>query len=290
MVERIGFVGLGAMGIAMAGNLLKAGFKVTGYDVRQGPLDLLKLAGGVPTTSPAMAAADSEVVITILPHDDAARSAVLGPGGIAEGLREGSVLMEMSTISVALVKEIDEALSGQGATVLDAPVGGTPDIAAKGELTILVGGDETALERCRPVLAAMGTHIMPMGAVGNGKLGKMANNMLVTIGLLSVMEILAWAQKAGADLELLTEALRNLPASSTIMNFHLARLASIPDQYRQQYIWFHKDIHLLLEEAEVMQSALPLTAQAKSILSAARNMEGGAETMGSLLAYYERTM
>ena len=290
MVERVGFVGLGAMGIAMACNLLKAGFQVAGYDVQQEPMDLLKRDGGAPSDSPAHAAADAEAVITMLPDDDAVRSAVLGPQGVAEGLGQGCALIEMSTISVGLVKEIEQVLSGRGVAVLDAPVGGTPDIAAKGELTILVGGSEATLERCLPVLSAMGAHIMPVGVVGNGKLGKMANNMLVTVGLLSVMEILAWAQKAGADIDLLAQALRILPASSTMMNFHLARMSSIPEQYRQQRIWFHKDIHLLLEEAEAMRAALPMTAQAKSILSAARNLEGGEETMGSLLAYYERTM
>ncbi len=290
MIERVGFVGLGAMGMAMARNLLKAGFQVAGYDVQQEPMDLLKRDGGAPSNSPAHAAADAEVVITMLPHDDAVRSAVLGPQGVAEGLGQGCALIEMSTISVGLVKEIEQVLSGRGVAVLDAPVGGTPDIAAKGELTILVGGSEATLERCLPVLSAMGAHIMPVGVVGNGKLGKMANNMLVTVGLLSVMEVLAWAQKAGADIDLLAQALQILPASSTIMNFHLARMSSIPEQYRQQRIWFHKDIHLLLEEAEAMRAALPMTAQAKSILSAARNLEGGEETMGSLLAYYERTM
>ncbi len=290
MIERVGFVGLGAMGMAMARNLLKAGFQVACYDVQQEPMDLLKRDGGAPSDSPAHAAANAEVVITMLPHDDAVRSAVLGPQGVAEGLGQGCALIEMSTISVGLVKEIEQVLSGRGAEVLDAPVGGTPDIAAKGELTILVGGSEATLERCLPVLSAMGAHIMPVGVVGNGKLGKMANNMLVTVGLLSVMEVLAWAQKAGADIDLLAQALQILPASSTMMNFHLARMSSIPEQYRQQRIWFHKDIHLLLEEAEAMRAALPMTAQAKSILSAARNLEGGEETMGSLLAYYERTM
>ena len=290
MIERVGFVGLGAMGMAMARNLLKAGFQVAGYDVQQEPMDLLKRDGGAPSDSPAHAAADAEVVITMLPHDDAVRSAVLGPQGVAEDLGQGCALIEMSTISVGLVKEIEQVLSGRGVAVLDAPVGGTPDIAAKGELTILVGGSEATLERCLPVLSAMGAHIMPVGVVGNGKLGKMANNMLVTVGLLSVMEVLAWAQKAGADIDLLAQALQILPASSTMMNFHLARMSSIPEQYRQQRIWFHKDIHLLLEEAEAMRAALPMTAQAKSILSAARNLEGGEETMGSLLAYYERTM
>lgn len=290
MIERVGFVGLGAMGMAMARNLLKAGFQVAGYDVQQEPMDLLERDGGAPSDSPAHAAADAEVVITMLPHDDAVRSAVLGPQGVAEGLGQGCALIEMSTISVGLVKEIEQVLSGRGVAVLDAPVGGTPDIAAKGELIILVGGSEATLERCLPVLSAMGAHIMPVGVVGNGKLGKMANNMLVTVGLLSVMEVLAWAQKAGADIDLLAQALQILPASSTIMNFHLARMSSIPEQYRQQRIWFHKDIHLLLEEAEAMRAALPMTAQAKSILSAARNLEGGEETMGSLLAYYERTM
>ncbi len=290
MIERVGFVGLGAMGMAMARNLLKAGFQVAGYDVQQEPMDLLKRDGGALSDSPAHAAADAEVVITMLPHDDAVRSAVLGPQGVAEGLGQGCALIEMSTISVGLVKEIEQVLSGRGVAVLDAPVGGTLDIAAKGELTILVGGSEETLERCLPVLSAMGAHLMPVGVVGNGKLGKMANNMLVTVGLLSVMEVLAWAQKAGADIDLLAQALQILPASSTMMNFHLARMASIPEQYRQQRIWFHKDIHLLLEEAEAMRAALPMTAQAKSILSAARNLEGGEETMGSLLAYYERTM
>ena len=291
MIERVGFVGLGAMGMAMARNLLKAGFQVAGYDVS---------AGGLWTCSSGMAARPA-ILLRMLPLTQRlsspccptttpVRSAVLGPQGVAEGLGQGCALIEMSTISVGLVKEIEQVLSGRGVAVLDAPVGGTPDIAAKGELTILVGGSEATLERCLPVLSAMGAHIMPVGVVGNGKLGKMANNMLVTVGLLSVMEVLAWAQKAGADIDLLAQALQILPASSTIMNFHLARMSSIPEQYRQQRIWFHKDIHLLLEEAEAMRAALPMTAQAKSILSAARNLEGGEETMGSLLAYYERTM
>ncbi len=284
---KVGFVGLGAMGLPMARNILKAGFALYAYDVRQEPMEAIHSAGGSICSSAKGVAAASDVIITMLPDSNSVEEAILGKEGILQAAGEGLVLTEMSTTSLGLIRKVNDALSGLRCHVLDAPVSGVPGLAEKGELSIMVGGDEQVIERCRPVLRALGNTIIRTGDVGSARLAKFVNNMLVTLNMLSAMEILAWARKAGADNDSMVEVIRNSMSYSRVFDYHAQSLATRREDYLQQHIWLHKDLRLLLEEAEAMGSALPLTAQAKQILHSARNMGGGAETIGALLAFFD---
>ncbi len=284
---QIGFVGLGAMGLPMASNILKAGFVLHAYDVRPEPLEVIRSRGGIPCFSAREVASQSDVVLTMLPDSNSVEQAILGPGGIAEASRDGLVLIEMSTTSLDTIRKVNQGILESGGHVLDAPLSGVPDSAERAELTFIVGGVEGIVEQCRPVLLAMGNKVIRTGDVGSARLAKFVNNMLVTVNMLSSMEILAWARRAGADHDAMVEVVRNGMAYSKVFDYHASSLSTRKEGYLQQHIWLHKDLRLLLEEAEAMGSALPLTAQAKQLLHSARNMSGGAETIGALMSFFD---
>ena len=136
-------------------------------------------------------------------------------------------------------------------------------------------------------MLALGNKVVRTGDAGSARLAKFVNNMLVTLSMLSSMEILAWARRAGADPDAMVDVIRNGMAYSRVFDYHASSLSTRREDYLRQHIWLHKDLKLLLEEAEAMGSALPLTAQAKQLLHSARNMSGGAETIGALLSFFD---
>lgn len=284
---KVGFIGLGAMGLPMARNVHRAGFALFGYDIRPEPLGVIRSWGATPCASADQLARECDVIISMLPDSDSVERAALGKGGVLESARTGLIFAEMSTTSLDTLRKVHKALSAAGCSVLDAPVSGVPDLAEKAELTIMVGGEEQTIEKCLPLMRAIGNKIVRTGGVGSARLAKFVNNMLVTINMLSSMEILAWARRAGADDEKLVEVVRNSMSFSRVFDYHAQSLATRREGYLQQHIWLHKDLKLLLEEAEAMGSALPMAAQAKQLLHSARNMAAGAETIGALLSYFE---
>lgn len=283
---KVGFIGLGAMGLPMAHNICKAGFGLYGYDVRTEPLQTLQSWGASVCSSAGEVASQSDVVITMLPDSNSVEEVVLGQRGVVKAARQDMILIEMSTTSLATIHKVHRAMSDIKGHVLDAPVSGVPQTAEKAELSIMVGGDEETIEKCLPVLRAMGNRVIRTGEVGSARVAKFVNNMLVTVNMLSAMEILAWAQRAGVEHDGLVEVVKNSMSYSRVFDYHVSSLATREDDYLKQHIWLHKDLKLLLEEAEAMGSALPLAAQAKQLLHSARNMSGGAETIGALVAYF----
>jgi 4-hydroxybutyrate dehydrogenase/sulfolactaldehyde 3-reductase len=209
---RVGFVGLGTMGLPMAKRVVGGGFPLAAYDVRAEPVDALVQLGARAATSPREAGDGADVVITMLPDSPDVERAVLGPDGVLEGLRPGAVLIEMSTIDPAMTKRVARAVQEKGAQMLDAPVGRSSAAAVQGELIIMVGGEADLLERCRPILARMGTTIHHCGPLGAGATIKVINNLVSSSILTAVAEGMVLGVKAGLDPDLIVDVLSGTAA------------------------------------------------------------------------------
>lgn len=195
----MGFVGLGIMGLPMAGNLLAAGFPLTVHNRSPGPAKVLAARGAATAASPAEAARASDVLITMVPDTPDVEAALFGPGGAAEGMAAGSVVIDMSTIAPAATRDFAARLAARGVAMLDAPVSGGDRGAAAGTLAIMVGGDREFFERCLPVFHALGERIVHMGPHGSGQLTKLVNQVVGALHLVAMAEGLAFARAAGLD-------------------------------------------------------------------------------------------
>ena len=177
MSERIGFIGLGRMGTAMAANLARAGFPLTVHNRSPGPMAAFAAEHGTATAAdPAALAEASDVVITMLADDEALRDVMAGPRGAIAGLRPGSLVIDMGTVGRQVILELAGPIAERGAELIDAPVSGVPKVAAEGRLVIMVGADDALLERARPVLDAMSERIIHVGPRGAGAAMKVAIN------------------------------------------------------------------------------------------------------------------
>lgn len=284
---RVGFIGLGAMGLAMAHNVAAAGFPLRGFDVDQARLCMLEEWNAEPCLSSRDVAAKSNIVITMLPDSASIRNVLVGEAGVLEGASPGLIVIEMSSSSAQLVKDLEEVLSPAGVKIIDAPVSGAPQHAAARQLSIMCGGDAQVIERCLPVLRAMGTDVVRIGDLGSAKAAKMVNNMLVTLNLLSAVEVLAFAERAGLDSRNVIQMIRNGMGWSKIFDYHVDSAAGRSKAYADQHIWLIKDLGLLLEEAEAMQAGMPMASRAQQVLVEARDMAGGVENMGAVMSYFD---
>src|SRR5436190_9202686 len=198
-MARIGFIGLGNMGLPMAQNLIKAGHQVEGVDVTQAATDRLKAAGGAIAETAKIAAARSDVVITMLPAGQHVREVYLGTGGIIENANVGTLLIDCSTIDVETARAVASAAEARGLLMLDAPVSGGVGGATAGTLTFMVGGPERAYQRAESVLRQMGKTIVHAGGPGNGQAAKICNNMILGVSMIAVCEGFVLAEKLGLD-------------------------------------------------------------------------------------------
>ena len=196
---RIGFIGLGAMGGAMAGYLAKNGYAVTGYDVNPARAEAAARAGVARAASPAEAAQGAEVVMSSLPTPAAVRAAYLGPDGVLARAGAGAVLADLSTIDPDTWKDVARAAEAQGLACLDAPVSGGPVEAGSGKLVFIVGGEERVLERCRPIFATLGTEIHHVGPLGSAQVVKIVNNVMSMGNVAVAAEAMVLGVKAGMD-------------------------------------------------------------------------------------------
>lgn len=211
---RLGYVGVGAMGLPMALNLRRADFPVTFVTGRAAAAEELVAAGAARAATAADVARGSDIVCLCVPADAEIEDALYRADGVLAGLQPGGVIVEMSTASPGVVRRAAERASAQGAQVLDCPVSGGVGGAQRGTLTLMVGGEAAVLERCRPALAAMGQNIYHVGPVGMGKTFKLINQMLHGAGLALAAEALALGARAGADLALLFDVVRNSSGDS----------------------------------------------------------------------------
>lgn len=266
---KIGFIGLGQMGVPMAKNVAQAGFELVVYDVDEAPARPLLEEGAEWAETPAAVAERCRVVITSLPTPPIVEVVVLGPSGLAEGWQAGDVYVDMTTNSVSTVRRIAEAAAAHGVDVLDAPVSGGTAGAAAGTLTIIVGGEAAVLERVRPVLEPMAGKIFHVGDVGCGNVAKLVNNMVGLICNSACAEGMALGAKAGID----PQVLYDLMIVSTADNWSLRQYPRTVFQ-RDFAPGFkvglaHKDINLALELAREHGVPTPVAEAARDDLAAA---------------------
>jgi 3-hydroxyisobutyrate dehydrogenase len=199
----IGFIGLGNMGAPMAGNLLKAGHQVTGFDLVPGAMEALAAKGGHAAASAAEAAAADDIVITMLPAGPQVRAVYLGEGGVLASARRGALLIDCSTIDVDTARAVAAAAREAGFDMLDAPVSGGMAGAEGASLTFMVGGEAEVFARAEPVLAAMGRTIVHAGPAGNGQAAKICNNMILGVSMIAVCEAFSLAERLGLEAQTL---------------------------------------------------------------------------------------
>jgi 3-hydroxyisobutyrate dehydrogenase-like beta-hydroxyacid dehydrogenase len=258
---KLGFVGLGRMGSAMAANLLRAGHEVTVFNRTPGKSGAL-VALGAHEAATLAGACGGELVITMLADDAAASDIALGPGGLVENLSKGAIHLSMSTISVAFSKRLAQAHAQSGQRYVAAPVFGRPDMAAAAKLFIVAAGDPTAIDVCRPVLGALGQKTSTMGSEPSAaNLIKLTANFLQAAVIESLGEAIALIGKAGIDrrayVELLTSTIFTAPAYKIFGpliaegTFGTAAFAA-PLGF--------KDIRLALAEAETLRVPMPLAS------------------------------
>lgn len=200
MTEKIGFIGLGIMGGGMAHNLLKAGFDVTVWNRTAVRMEPLVAAGAKAGSSPADVAAQSDVILVCVSDTPDVEAVILGADGVIAGAKAGSLVVDHSTISPTATKAIAATLAANGVQMLDAPISGGSEGAAKGTLSIMVGGDAAQFARALPVFQAMGKTITHVGGTGAGQTVKLVNQILVVVTMLGVAEALLFAEAGGLDL------------------------------------------------------------------------------------------
>lgn len=244
---RVGFVGLGIMGKPMARNLLRAGYPVTVHNRSRLPVDELVAEGAADGGSPRGVAEQSEVVITMLPDTPDVEQVTFGPQGLVEGLRPGSVLVDMSTISPVATRAIAARLRERGVEMLDAPVSGGQRGAEEGTLSIMVGGDPQTFERVRPLFQALGKSVVHVGPVGAGQVCKACNQVVVALTLQAVAEALVLAERNGVDPARVRQALLGGFAGSRILEVHGQRMLEGNYQPGFRARLHHKDLRIALE-------------------------------------------
>ena len=205
---KVGFIGIGVMGGPMALNILKHGHELTVYDRSAEAVARLVQAGAKAAATPKEVGAASDIVVTMLPEPQHVEQVVLGAGGIAEGLRSGGIVIDMSTIDPQTSVRVGDVLRSRGMELVDSPVGKTSEHAATGTLTLMVGGNPEAIERAMPVLKCMGTDTFFCGGPGTGHAMKITNNLLATTIMVANTEALAIGVKSGLTLELMQEVMR----------------------------------------------------------------------------------
>lgn len=270
MAQVIGFIGLGIMGRPMAQNLLKAGYPLVVHSRSRGPVDEIVRAGAKVGSSPRDVAAQSDVLITMLPNSPDVELVALGRDGIIEGARPGLLFVDMSTISPIVSKKVGEALAAKSVRMLDAPVSGGEKGAIDGALSIMVGGDKAVFDAVLPIFQAMGKTITHLGPLGFGGFTKLANQIIVAVNLTALGEALTLAKKAGLDRDLTLTALAGGLAGSKCLDQKKPNY--LADTYNPGFkIDLHfKDLGLIMESARALGVPLPTTAVVQELFSALR--------------------
>jgi len=260
MPERVGFIGLGDIGLPVARRVLTHGYQVTVCGHRRPePVQEMQKLGAVAVELPREVAKASDVVITMVRDDNDTATIMFGPDGILEGSRKGSGIILMSTLSPSLCRRIGETASARNVNVIDAPVTGTRLRATTGELGIMVGGPKELLERYRPILETMGK-VVHCGELGTGQIVKLANNMALMINIQGAYEAVAWAMKNGADERTLVELMKIGTADSwVVQNWEFVKSMNVNPPPVTFYLGA-KDLQYALKIGHEISQPCPLAA------------------------------
>jgi len=283
-MDRIGFIGLGNMGRPMASNLAGKGFPLVVFDVNPAPLAQLGHLGARAASSCASLAADSDVVITMLPNSAAVDAVLLGADGVLARLPAGGIIMDMSTIDPVLTDRVAAAAAGKGIAFVDAPVGRLASHAERGESLFMVGASAEAFARVRPLLKAMGTTIHHCGAPGTGIRTKLVNNYLAIVSCAFNAEALALSQRFGLSLEKTLDVVHGTTATNGQLKIAWAAKVLTGDTEPGFTIDLaHKDLTLIVDAANAIKVPMPIGAAARESFSAARTQGQGTKDFSAMV-------
>ncbi len=287
MAEQIGFVGLGIMGKPMARNLMQAGYALTVYDIVGEPVEELATEGATPAASSAEVAATTDKIITMLPDSADSERAILGPHGVLEGAKPGSIVIDMSSISPIVSQKIAAECARQGVAMLDAPVSGGEPGAINGTLAIMVGGRQEIFDQCVDLLRVMGGNVALTGEVGAGNTTKLANQIIVALNITALSEALVLAQKAGVDPEKVFQAIRGGLAGSAVMEAKAPMMLDRNFQAGFRIRLHQKDLRNVLQAAQELNVPLPATALVQQMLGALVNAGESEADHSAILHFVE---
>ncbi|WP_373233105.1 2-hydroxy-3-oxopropionate reductase [Cohnella sp.] len=283
----VGFIGIGIMGKPMSRNLLKEGFALTVADVNEAAVRELVQEGAKSASSPMEVARESDVIITMLPNNAIVRNVILGDNGIVHGAKPGAIVVDMSSVSPIVSKEVAAALREHGLHLLDAPVSGGEPKAIDGTLAIMVGGEEEIYKKAEPVLAAMGKDITLVGGNGCGSIAKLANQIIVNVNIAAMSEAFVLAAKSGIDVEKMYQAIRGGLAGSTVLDAKAPMVLERNFQPGGRIDINMKDLTNVMEAAEKENVPLPLTSHVLEVFQALeREGKQGLDHSG-IIQYYE---
>ena len=260
MAERVGFIGLGIMGGGMAANLVRAGFPVRVWNRTPARMEPLLALGAQPATSPADVAAGSDVIITCVSDTPDVEAVILGEDGVIHGASPGALVIDMSTISPQVTQAIAAKLDAAGIHMLDAPVSGGSEGAARGTLSIMVGGEADQVERAMPIFQAMGKTITHIGDHGAGQTVKLVNQILVVGNALAMSEALLFAQAGGVDLSKTLDAVTPGAAGSWMLSNRGPQIVARDWRPGFTIDLQQKDVRLVLAAADQLGVPLPATS------------------------------
>lgn len=283
----VGFIGLGIMGRPMAGHLLKAGFPLTVYNRTRAKAEALAAEGARLADTPSDVARAADVIVVMVSDSPDVEAVVAGKDGVAEGVRQGAVVVDMGTVAPDTERRMAELLRARGADYVDAPVSGGDVGAKNATLAIMAGGSATALDRARPVLEKLGKSITHCGEVGSGQLAKLCNQILVGVGCLAVSEAVALARRGGLDPTVMIKAVENGAAAS----WQLSNLGPkmVADDVAPGFMvdLIVKDLNILERTAKAAGTVLPATEVVKRLFESAQaHGEGraGTQVLGRVVA------
>jgi 4-hydroxybutyrate dehydrogenase / sulfolactaldehyde 3-reductase len=288
---KVGFIGLGVMGGPMAANILKGGHELTVFDLNADAVATLIKAGAKAAASPKEVGAASEIVVTMLPLPSHVEQVVLGPNGVAEGLKPGGLVIDMSTIDPRTSKRVGRALRERGMAMVDAPVGKTSEHAVTGTLTLMVGGEPKDIARAKPVLDCMGNQTFLCGGPGAGHAMKMTNNLLATTIMCANTEALAIGVKEGLTLELMVEVMKTTMAWNQQLAVAMPKKAFIGDDSPGFMVKLAaKDVKLAVDAARQMGFEPLVGAGAHATLDRAMALGRGERDTAALLFLREEEL
>ncbi|KRE49551.1 2-hydroxy-3-oxopropionate reductase [Paenibacillus sp. Soil522] len=288
MKKRIGFIGLGIMGRPMSSNLLKAGYELSVFDINKEAVTALAAEGARAAASPKEVAEHSEIIFTMLPNSQHVKEVILGENGILNGASKGSVIIDMSSISPVVSKELSVKAVNAGLSMLDAPVSGGEPKAINGTLAIMVGGSESVFDSVQDVLHVLGEDVTLVGDNGCGATAKLANQIIVNLNIAAMSEALVFAAKAGINVEKMYKAIRGGLAGSAVLD------AKVPLILKRNFVAGGridinlKDMTNVMETAHDIGVPLPLSSQLLEIFHALKVDGKAADDHGGIVQYFEK--
>ena len=286
---RVAFVGLGVMGYPMAGYLVKAGHDTVVYNRTAEKAERwVAEYGGVSAPTPREAAKGADIVFSCVGNDDDVREVLLGDEGVLAGIGEGSVIVDHTTASATIAREIYDKAAAKNVGFLDAPVSGGQAGAENGQLTVMVGGDPEVFDRARPVIDCYAKAITLIGPVGSGQLAKMVNQICIAGVVQGLSEGLHFAKRAGLDPAVVIESISKGAAQSWQMDNRWETMVAGEFEFGFAVDWMRKDLAIALEEARNNGAALELTELVDRYYAEVQAMGGSRWDTSSLIARLDR--